>query len=223
MRLAVILLVLFAALPGAAETYYGKVVGITDDDTLTLLTPEKRQIKVRLAEIDTPERGQPWGTRAKQALSDLVLGKEARVVYVDTDRYGRMAGRVYVGDTDVNAELIKGGHAWVYRQYVTDESLYAIENEARNNIRGLWSLPETQHVPPWKWRSGTRSVRKSKPPSTLTADEAKAFTCGTNLRYHVLSGRLNGSMKCPSTATCSAAGCFSCIIFLTASSFSLGV
>ena len=85
MRLAATLLLLFAALPGAAETYYGKVVGITDGDTLTLLTPENRQIKVRLAEIDTPERGQPWGTRAKQALSDLAFGKQARIVYVDTE------------------------------------------------------------------------------------------------------------------------------------------
>ncbi len=155
MRLAVLVLLISAASLGAAETYYGKVVGITDGDTLTLLTDKKRQIKVRLAEIDTPERGQPWGTRAKQALSDLAFGKEARVVYVDTDRYGRMAGRVYVGDTDVNAELIKGGHAWVYRQYVTDPSLFALEEQAKANGRGLWGLPEAQ-VQPWEWRRGRR-------------------------------------------------------------------
>ncbi len=113
MRCASILLFVVVTLPCSAQTYYGKVVGVTDGDTLTLLTPEKRQIKVRLSEIDTPECGQPWGTKAKQALSDLAFGKEARIEYLDTDRYGRIVGRVYVGNTDVNAELIKGGHAWV--------------------------------------------------------------------------------------------------------------
>ena len=76
-------------------------------------------------------------------------------MYVDTDRYGRMAGRVYVGDTDVNAELIKGGHAWVYRQYVTDPSLFALEEQAKANGRGLWGLPEAQ-VQPWEWRRERR-------------------------------------------------------------------
>jgi len=74
---------------------------------------------VRLGEIDTPESKQPYGSRARQALSDLAFGKPARVVVQDTDKYGRTVGRVYVGGVDVNAELVKQGAAWVYRQCAT--------------------------------------------------------------------------------------------------------
>ena len=93
--------VLLLATPASSADYAGKVIGITDGDTLTLLTPDKQQIKVRLAEVDTPESGQPFGNKAKAALSALAFGKQARVAVVDRDRYGRIVGRVYVGDTDV--------------------------------------------------------------------------------------------------------------------------
>jgi len=116
LSLTLLSLLLFAALPALALDYTGRVVGISDGDTLTLLTPEKQQIRVRLGEIDTPESRQPYGTRARQALSDLAFGKEARVVVQDTDRYGRTVGRVYVGDLDVNADMVKQGAAWVYRR-----------------------------------------------------------------------------------------------------------
>jgi hypothetical protein len=81
-------------------------------DTLTLLVPDGtsyKQVKVRLGEIDTPESKQPYGNRAKQALSDLAFNQQARVVVQDTDRYGRTVGRVYVGGVDVNAEMVKQG------------------------------------------------------------------------------------------------------------------
>lgn len=71
------LLVLLVALPALALDYAGRVVGISDGDTLTLLTLEKQPIKIRLAAIDAPESRQPYGTRAKQALSELAFGKEA--------------------------------------------------------------------------------------------------------------------------------------------------
>ena len=93
------LLAIFAG-PLLAAEYTGKVVGVSDGDTLTLLVPDGnsfKQVKVRLGEIDTPERKQPYGTRAQQALSDLAYNKQARVVVQDTDRYGRTVGRVYVG------------------------------------------------------------------------------------------------------------------------------
>ena len=74
-----------------------------------------KQVRVRLGEIDTPESRQPYGERAKQALSGLAFGKQARVVVQDTDRYGRTVGQVYVGGVDVNAEMIRQGAAWAYR------------------------------------------------------------------------------------------------------------
>ena len=187
--LAVFLLPLLSVTPAHATEYTGKVVGISDGDTLTLLTPEKQQVKVRLAEIDTPESRQPYGTRAKQALSDLAYGKEARVVVQDTDKYGRTVGRVYVGGVDVNAELVRQGAAWVYRQYAKDQSLYALENEAKAAKRGLWALPEAERVPPWEWRHGGAGGTAARPAPAVApasavppATSSAGFTCGTK-RY----------------------------------------
>lgn len=131
--------------------YLGKVVGVTDGDTLTLLVDQK-QIKIYLSQIDTPESGQPYGSMAKQALSDLAFGKEALAKVEDIDRYGRTVARVFVGNTDVNAELVRQGAAWIYRKYATDDSLYKLETEARDAKRGLWALPEAERTPPWEWR-----------------------------------------------------------------------
>ena len=85
-----------------AEDLRGRVVGIADGDTLTLLTEQRKQIRIRLSDIDTPERRQPFGTRARQFLSDLTFGKMVRVDVRDTDRYGRTVGRVFAGNQDVN-------------------------------------------------------------------------------------------------------------------------
>lgn len=137
--------------PKGTAVHEGEVVGVTDGDTLTLLE-NQRQIKIRLAEIDTPERGQPYGTQAKKVLSDLVFGKHARAVVQDIDRYGRSVARIYVNGIDVNAEMVKRGAAWVYRRYAEDTSLYDLEHEAQANKRGLWGLPEAQQIPPWEWR-----------------------------------------------------------------------
>ena len=129
---------------------YGPVIGITDGDTLTILSPIKKQVKIRLAEIDTPERGQPFGTWAKNQLSDMVFQKDIAIKLVDIDRYDRIVGRVYVGDLDVNAELVRVGAAWVYPKYATDPHLYELEEEARDAKRGLWGQPP--QIPPWEWR-----------------------------------------------------------------------
>ncbi len=142
----------------AAETITGKVIGISDGDTLTILTTQKQQIKIRLAEIDTPESGQPYGKRAKQALSKLAFNKQASVVQQDIDRYGRVVGRVYVDNIDVNAELVRVGAAWVYRKYMRDKSLLKQEQEARNEGRGLWGLSEAKQIAPWQWRQGVRAA-----------------------------------------------------------------
>jgi endonuclease YncB( thermonuclease family) len=154
MRLTLLIVLVFIT-PGwsnAAEEFQGRIVGVTDGDTVTVLTPTERQVKVRLAEIDTPEGNQPYGTRAKQALSGFVFGHTVRVIVVGTDRYGRTIGHVYVGDLDVNAEMVRSGMAWVYREYNRDPSLLALEKEAKEAGRGLWDLPEAQRIPPWEWR-----------------------------------------------------------------------
>jgi endonuclease YncB( thermonuclease family) len=132
----------------------GKVIGIADGDTFTLLTTDKQQVKIRLAEIDAPESGQPYGNESKQALSDLIFGKDVRVVEQTTDRYGRTVGRPYVGGLDVSAEMVSMGAAWAYRDYLKDKRLLTREGRAKTNKRGVWGLSETQNMAPWDWRRG---------------------------------------------------------------------
>jgi endonuclease YncB( thermonuclease family) len=132
----------------------GKVIGIADGDTFTLLTTDKQQVKIRLAEIDAPESGQPYGNESKQALSDLIFGKDVRVVEQTTDRYGRTVGRPYVGDLDVSAEMVRMGAAWAYRDYLKDKRLLTLEGRAKTNKRGVWGLSEAQNMAPWEWRRG---------------------------------------------------------------------
>ncbi len=173
--------------PLLAAEYTGRVVAISDGDTLTLLVPDGasfKQVKVRLGEIDTPESRQPYGQRAKQVLSDLAFGKPARVVVETTDKYGRTVGRVYVGGVDVNAEMIRQGAAWAYRQYLKDQSLLKLEAEAKTAKRGLWALPEAANCPPWDWRKNVCPTSASAPaPASPAASAPKpaatsgGFTC----------------------------------------------
>ena len=93
-----------------AEKLEGKVVKIADGDTLTLLTSTKDQVKIRLAGIDTPERKQPFGNRAKQALAKLAFQKQALIEAETKDRYGRTVGVVFVDGLNVNHELVKLGY-----------------------------------------------------------------------------------------------------------------
>jgi len=146
-----ILALLIAGTSATAETIAGKVVKVADGDTITILA-DRKQTRVRLANIDTPERKQPWGKKAKQALADLVAGEWVEVEVLDVDRYGRTIGLVLVGGIEANRALVHDGHAWVYPRYNRDPELPDIEAEARAAGRGLWSLPAAERIPPWQWR-----------------------------------------------------------------------
>jgi endonuclease YncB( thermonuclease family) len=168
---------LFAIPPGIANAaeLAGRVISVTDGDTFTLLTENKERVRIRLAEIDAPENGQPWAQRAKDALSTLVFSQTVRVIYTGKDQYGRTLGRVYVADKDVNAEMVRNGSAWAYRQYLTDSTLFGIETQARAAKRGLWSLPAAQTVEPWEWRrSGPRNAVSMPPPASSTGGRCEA-------------------------------------------------
>ena len=136
-----------------ADELSGKVVAVADGDTLTVLV-DNRQVKVRLTEIDAPEKNQPFGTRSRQSLADMAFGRVVRVVTHGKDRYGRTLGRIYVGQHDINAEQLRRGMAWVYDRYVSDRDLYQIQEEARAARRGLWH--DQAPLPPWEWRAATR-------------------------------------------------------------------
>ena len=147
------LLIALMAVGTANADFTGEVVGVTDGDTVTVLR-DREPVKVRLTEIDAPERKQPFGQRSRQHLADLVFRKEVLVVEHGKDRYGRTLGRLKLGAVDANEEQIRSGMAWVYDKYVVDRSLFGLQDEAKLARRGLWADPEP--VPPWEWRQARR-------------------------------------------------------------------
>ncbi|KAF0236684.1 MAG: hypothetical protein FD181_2588 [Prolixibacteraceae bacterium] len=133
-----------------STTFTGKVIKITDGDTIVVLTDDKEQIKIRLEGIDCPESSQDFGTKAKQATSELCFGKQVKIIKSGEDKYGRTLGYVLVGDVNVNEELLRLGMDWHYKQYNKDEELAKIEMQARTKKVGLWSQPNP--VAPWDFR-----------------------------------------------------------------------
>jgi endonuclease YncB( thermonuclease family) len=133
------------------------VIGIADGDTLTArceTRPGMQNVKVRLAEIDAHEKGQAFGTRSKQHLSDICFKESAELRVQGSDRYGRTVARVTCDRIDANAEQVRAGMAQVFDRYVIDRGLYALQSEAREARRGLWA--DASPVAPWEWRHTRR-------------------------------------------------------------------
>ena len=143
----------------AHADFSGRVVSVADGDTITVLVG-REQVKVRLIEIDAPERAQAFGNRAKQALAAMVFGKDVEVEERGKDRYKRTLGRVVVNGLDANAEMVRQGYAWVYRKYSKNPGLLRLETEAREAKRGLWM--DAEPMPPWEWRHRGKTPEKVK-------------------------------------------------------------
>jgi endonuclease YncB( thermonuclease family) len=127
------------------------VVGISDGDTLTVLTPSRRQVKVRLHGVDAPEKRQAFGTQAREALAALAYGRDVNVAVEDTDHYGRTVATVTTGGANVNREQVRRGMAWWYKQYAPrDAQLRDLEATAKAAQRGLWA--DASPTPPWQFR-----------------------------------------------------------------------
>ena len=141
---------LWTCLSVSAETLEGIVLRVVDGDTLTIQVGNASH-RIRLSEIDTPEMDQYWGDEAKAALVAKVNGAVIKVTVVDTDRYGRKVGKVWLGERDINRELVREGHAWVYERYLLDETLLRDQEAASSAGTGLWRLAEA--IPPWQWRA----------------------------------------------------------------------
>ncbi|MCY4342221.1 MAG: thermonuclease family protein [Gammaproteobacteria bacterium] len=164
----------------APSCFHADVVAVADGDTVTLLRQTDagpRQVKVRLTEIDAPERGQPWGARARQALADKVFRRTVQVAPSGEDRYGRLLARLQLDGRDVNRDMVREGHAWVYRRYATENWL-PDEAAARDLGSGLWSLGVGASVPPWEWRRGERQQRRKLAAANPSpAVGSQAFSC----------------------------------------------
>lgn len=141
-------------LPSLAFAFPGKVIHIADGDTITVLTPDKRQVKVRLYGIDTPEKRQPFGRKAGDFTKSLCALQAVDVDVIDHDRYGRSVGLVTLADGRcLNTEILRAGFAWVYTKYCRKgfcDDWMGLEQDARSLRRGLWS--DDNSTPPWEWR-----------------------------------------------------------------------
>ena len=149
--------------PTISEQLTGKVVGVTDGDTVTMLV-NRKPLKVRLYGIDAPETKQSFGNRSKQALAAMVHGKVIQLNKTGTDRYGRTLGIIHHENTDVNAKMIQDGWAWHYKYYNDEQRLANLETQARKTKLGLWA--DSNPSAPWDFRrtgqtssTGSRSVQ----------------------------------------------------------------
>ena len=153
-RPALVLLIALVACGQAAAAPHpasveGRVVGVHDGDTITVLEG-KTQYKIRLDGIDAPELSQAFGRVSKDFASAFAFGKTAMVRINGVDRYGRHLGEVFVEGKSLNKEIVKAGLAWHYKQYSKDRELSALEDSARARRAGLWR--DAKPVPPWEYR-----------------------------------------------------------------------
>ena len=157
--------VLFAVLAAgvlqtAAATLTGRIVSISDGDTVTLLDANLQQHKIRLSGIDAPEKRQPFGNRSRLHLGALVFGKQVTADCPKTDRYKRALCTIEVDGVDANLAQIKAGMAWHYKAYERDQrpadrARYRLaERQAREERQGLWT--DRDPLPPWEFRKSRR-------------------------------------------------------------------
>ncbi|PKP42446.1 MAG: nuclease [Bacteroidetes bacterium HGW-Bacteroidetes-13] len=137
------------------NTLNGLVVGISDGDSFKIKLANNEVIRVRLAYVDSPERGQDFYQKAKNFSSDQIFKKSVRIKVTDTDRYGRTVGLLYYDDKILNEELLRNGFAWHYTYYSKDKKLQQLENQARIKKLGIWS--HNHPTPPWEFRRNQKN------------------------------------------------------------------
>ena len=140
------------------EKFSGKVVGVSDGDTISVMRDGKA-VKVRLEGIDAPEQGQAYANVARKGLAHAVFEKEVTVRIAGRDYYNRLLGRIYLGEIDINLELVKAGLAWHNAKYSSDKVLAAAQKAARKGKKGLWQ-DRRNPTPPWDFRSARRRAER---------------------------------------------------------------
>lgn len=156
LSLVLMLMALLVCNANATHVMQGRVVGVSDGDSLTLLDAEKRQYKIRLQGIDAPEIKQAYGQKSKESLSKMVHGKTIQVHAYKKDRFGRTVGQVMLGDIDICLEQVRRGLAWHFKDYQDEQSAEdrerydRSEKQAREQGLGLWQ--DAAPVAPWVFR-----------------------------------------------------------------------
>lgn len=180
-----------------AADFSGKVIAVLDGDTL-LVVRGGHPVKVRLTEVDAPEKAQPFGAESQKSLAEMVMGKQIQVVSRAADDYGRMLAAVYAAGINVNHEQVRRGMAWEYSRFHSNRELMALQREAQLARRGLWAGEEP--VEPSFWRKqhpGTFAARLPAAAATVAAPLAPA---DPTLRQG--SGQACGKKHCSEIKTC---------------------
>ncbi|MCG3684058.1 thermonuclease family protein [Aliarcobacter butzleri] len=123
---------------------------VSDGDTITVLTSDKTQYKIRLNDIDAPEKKQAFGNKSKDNLAKYIAGKTVKVEYKTKDKYKRILGTIYYNNIDINLKQVKDGYAWVYKKYSKNKDYYNAEKVSRENKKGLWI--DKNPIAPWEFR-----------------------------------------------------------------------
>ena len=156
MKKLICILLLLLSLLSFAEELTGKVIKVSDGDTITVLDSNNQKYKIRLQGIDAPETQQAFGETSRQSLASLIYDKEVIILWDKRDKYARILGKVIVDGRDANYEQLKKGLAWYYKQYENDlsdedkERYSEAEAWARNYTEGLWT--DSKSIPPWEYR-----------------------------------------------------------------------
>ena len=153
------ILILLIILPARAATFMGKVVRVSDGDTITVKAAANREFKIRLLGIDSPESAQAHGDEATQAMTAKVFGQLVSVHWEKRDDYKRLLGHVAIGQRWINHEMVAEGWAWHYKQYSKDQRLAVAETRAKATRRGLWA--NRNPVAPWGWRKKNSGKRNN--------------------------------------------------------------
>lgn len=134
----------------------GKIIHISDGDTVHLLTDKKEKIKIRLNDIDAPESKQAYGNKSKENLKKYIYQKNVIVEYKKKDKYKRVLGTIYYQNKDINIQQVKDGYAWVYKKYSKNSNYFKAEKGARSKKLGLWS--DKNPIEPWEFRKNKKKV-----------------------------------------------------------------
>lgn len=196
LRLLLLISSLFAAEAVQAGVFNAKVIAVLDGDTL-LVSRGDKPVKLRLAEIDAPEKAQPYGTASQKSLADMVMGKQVQVETRAVDDYGRIVASVSMAGLNVNHEQLRRGMAWEYSRFHSSRELMALQREAQLAKRGLWAGDDI--VEPSKWR-------KQHPSTSFAASPVAVSSVVTSPAASVVADASGcGKARCSMMTSCAEA------------------
>lgn len=173
-RLLSCLLLCLLPFAAQAETFFGDVIVVIDGDTVLVLR-HGHPLKVRLADIDAPEKTQDYGMASRDALMRMVLHRRVEVDTRAIDKYGRTVAVLKIDGRNVDEEMVRQGWAWEYSFYHRDRHLVGLQQEAQQARRGLWQ--QADPLPPWQWRRQHKTEHE-----TLPVLKPGDYTCGSKHR-----------------------------------------